>query len=1496
MPSSRGKTRGSRASSSKRPAGGSSDSSSSPSPSEEEPPQSTQRRRQQQAPMGRAPASPDSSSNDPTDGDNQESDDECCACGDGGNLVLCEADDVLGLPSPCPRAMHAHCAGFTLVHEPGEPEPKWVCPQHTCVVTGTNETAADTDPLWKCSCCSSAWRQSCLVEWARCTDVSTLLPRSTDTAIRECTLVLVSLVESCSCVTDGPLMGDKWVVARFGDPTTWVCPQCDNPHPFLRVAFALESAILGAFSQEQSQKKLSVFLAPFSDPQLSSVYATGAKSSSEWLHVRARGSVASTGVASAAQGGRLAWARRRLTTCFTPLCLGDLLAQCRAMRFPSVRDARLALTQCGSLVEACITNFAGPPLSSSADAEMPLDPQPHVPPDSMGGHQGTVAAMTSGVMGQLGRVRGSEQGAAAVGDGDAPIHLTAGAIPKEHQQTLLGAWAHVKELLDKRFRSMLKDPHVIAATQAVEALQGFANVSDVLFRKAAEGRSAHPVKHTLGDLAASLSHLLRSQAAMGLVESVSRQALSPQAPIDPSVSSATLRSTWQGSAIASATVSAGPSGFLRAGSLVFADPELAFTTALALHDAFVSHGSGDFAPMFSGTALGVPGVLPLPPLSVVPTSKLSLQTKPSAAPTISSREEDATPVVSSSVASAEASSAPVSARPPHVDLARLLQRSPHSVSMPLPCEPVESLFVGGKANAHVTSAPCPPAPPGASSAGTTAQAKRCSLEVTDDPRSPARVSFASSGLTVAISLPIGGGGSRRREGAEATIVLPLSHITSAGYAIRRALDGKPPSMVPGLAGNDPETWLSIARLPVPEDPRVAVYTALALLVRASCPPSGWHARAYCAMAPQHYVSKSLTEWAVELGPLSALPKASRGRDNREKYTQASVDKSIAAAEAASQGGGRPQVELQARFLPPRERGVPDKLVLPRLRNPAILGSDDAQDLMRQVLEWDQDTGGFSRGSIHLALHRATALLAGEAAAEMAASRPGTGIDLATHALDSVLSTPWSSDTAVFSRLLREFCWDEDKSRPFDVDFAQFACDPSNQVDASAWGRVTADASMLPAPDSLAVARPKRSREYQALCGTGGDSRFPCDAVAWQATDEILPEPKRAKYIGGASSSEVAGCMPLPSSQLTSTVGAEHWKAVTEIARAADSGRDALVVSQLVASPNDLAIEAVAHKASQFGFLPATPPPETPMEEAEQSSRPNQSSSSAAAASVTAAVAVPAASAARGGPKRPQRVANDRSVGTDITEHAALEAPPSNDNGSSSMPPWARHLLDSVLALSERVEDSEMRSAALLADAAERWGPGLLGVSGGHGVMATVMSQTANEHPVTSSSAHPAMRLASEQDEAHLRAAAGTNASEDAVSRALAVHALRTLASAGLSETQSTAMDASALLPPGGQEVGDLFDSLSRQLRRALREVATLRTAWEASRRALMGVHTTQFPGQGSVDGNPPAGPVITLGEGRLAAEVAAANRALRARLQAQEKELAVLRARLTKQP
>jgi phage shock protein A len=44
--------------------------------------------------------------------------------------------------------------------------------------------------------------------------------------------------------------------------------------------------------------------------------------------------------------------------------------------------------------------------------------------------------------------------------------------------------------------------------------------------------------------------------------------------------------------------------------------------------------------------------------------------------------------------------------------------------------------------------------------------------------------------------------------------------------------------------------------------------------------------------------------------------------------------------------------------------------------------------------------------------------------------------------------------------------------------------------------------------------------------------------------------------------------------------------------------------------------------------------------------------------------------------------------------------------------------------------------------------------------------------------------------------------------------------------------------------------------------------------------------------DPPAGAVITLGEGRLALEVAAANRALRARVRKLEADLAAARAQL----
>lgn len=106
------------------------------------------------------------------------------------------------------------------------------------------------------------------------------------------------------------------------------------------------------------------------------------------------------------------------------------------------------------------------------------------------------------------------------------------------------------------------------------------------------------------------------------------------------------------------------------------------------------------------------------------------------------------------------------------------------------------------------------------------------------------------------------------------------------------------------------------------------------------------------------------------------------------------------------------------------------------------------------------------------------------------------------------------------------------------------------------------------------------------------------------------------------------------------------------------------------------------------------------------------------------------------------------------------------------------------------------------------------------------------------------------------------------------------------------MDAASLLPPASRELGDLFENLSLHLRRALRTAAELRSAWEASRRAVLGLQTSPFevPGaSGDPDGGPAAGAVVTLGEGRIAAEMAAANRALRARLRVANQELAALR-------
>lgn len=93
-----------------------------------------------------------------------DSDERCLICGYGGELIMCDFKH-------CTKVYHLPCLGsypFSLSDE------KWMCPQHTCAVTGVKDVPSTRTPqrnstsgapspviagsstLWKCACCPVA--------------------------------------------------------------------------------------------------------------------------------------------------------------------------------------------------------------------------------------------------------------------------------------------------------------------------------------------------------------------------------------------------------------------------------------------------------------------------------------------------------------------------------------------------------------------------------------------------------------------------------------------------------------------------------------------------------------------------------------------------------------------------------------------------------------------------------------------------------------------------------------------------------------------------------------------------------------------------------------------------------------------------------------------------------------------------------------------------------------------------------------------------------------------------------------------------------------------------------------------------------------------------------------------------------------------------------------------------------------------------------------------
>ena len=80
---------------------------------------------------------------------NNDFDDEdyCFACGDGGNLLICDIKD-------CNKVWHIHCAGLTKMPE----EDRWYCPSHSCCICKYNGLLNKKSmKQYMCSYCGNAY-------------------------------------------------------------------------------------------------------------------------------------------------------------------------------------------------------------------------------------------------------------------------------------------------------------------------------------------------------------------------------------------------------------------------------------------------------------------------------------------------------------------------------------------------------------------------------------------------------------------------------------------------------------------------------------------------------------------------------------------------------------------------------------------------------------------------------------------------------------------------------------------------------------------------------------------------------------------------------------------------------------------------------------------------------------------------------------------------------------------------------------------------------------------------------------------------------------------------------------------------------------------------------------------------------------------------------------------------------------------------------------------
>jgi len=513
-------------------------------------------------------------------------------------------------------------------------------------------------------------------------------------------------------------------------------------------------------------------------------------------------------------------------------------------------------------------------------------------------------------------------------------------------------------------------------------------------------------------------------------------------------------------------------------------------------------------------------------------------------------------------------------------------------------------------------------------------------------------------------------------------------------------------------------------------------------------------------------------------------------------------------------------------------------------------------------------------------------------------------------------------------------------RPLEVDFEQWAADASVAGGAGFHGttlqtykREAAACASAAAPDSLAAHAGRAAFDPASLpaalgaplsfCvpGAGVDADFAAELTssnnrtdpearlclalpaAWSGLGDaggLLGSVVRASAarrpgpgIGAASSSTAADAARLPEVDMLLTHPAsKHVRAVAAAGKAASKQRVVWVTRRLGVPRGREGERAGDHAVLDFVA-----------EAAGWTRRPGAGGGGEGAAGRGSV-----AGASDGGPRSSVRAGDADSDSLSVTSEEDDDAGGSDGGGSDTggggrlgasrrggarwsgarggaEPAWARDVVRAVTFAAERVEAAETRAAALHAEALVRWGP-----APGQRLpfLASLFDLPGPDTGGCAASA-PTSSSSSSSSSPPAAAARGggvpTSGPADLVTRAAAATALAAMAAPDLSGV----LDAATFLPPSGAQVGNMLSDLTLQLRRALRTAAGLRTAWEESRRALLGVHTgpTGEPGAGGEF--PPASGVVTLGEGRVAAEMAAANRALRARMRNMEQELAALR-------